>query len=142
MSELHSLGVPDETHVMNTPAIRPRAMVHRIASYAHLAAVIPALVVPGLGALGAAGVWWVARHLSPVVDEQSRAAVDFQLTVLLLAVVGFVGLTSGLGVPGVAATPWFFAPFFLSVVTPLFAATATSRGEVWRYPLSLRLMQR
>ena len=52
MSELHSLGVPDETHVMNTPAIRPRAMVHRIASYAHLAAVIPALVVPGLGGLG------------------------------------------------------------------------------------------
>ncbi len=114
----------------------------RVASYTHLAAVVPAAVVPGLGVAGAAAAWLVGRRFGGAVDAQGRAAMDFQLTLLLAAGGGWSVLVWGGGLPPPAVVPLLLAAYFLSVITPIFAATATSRGEDWRYPLSLRLLQR
>ncbi len=113
-----------------------------MASYPHMAAVVPAVLTPGLGLAGAGAAWLFGRHFNPRVDAQGRAAIDFQLTLILAGASSYAGLVWAGGLMSDAALPLLLAMYFMSVVTPLFAATATSRGEDWRYPLSLRLMRR
>ena len=119
---------------------KPPSSADRVAAYPHLAAVLPAIVMPGMGVAGAAAAWLAGRHYSPVVVAQGRAAMDFQVTLLLAGMALFTVLTHGAGLPPAAPVPLLLALYFLSVVTPVFAATTTSRGEVWRYPLSLHLL--
>ena len=114
----------------------------RVASYPHLAAVVPAALTPGLGLAGAGAAWWFGRHYGPRVDVQGRAAVDFQLTLILAAAASYATLAGAAGLPSSSAVPLLLAVYFMSVITPIFAAAATSRGEDWRYPLSLRLLGR
>lgn len=114
----------------------------RVASYPHLAAVVPAAITPGLGLVSAGVAWLFGRHFSPRVDVQGRAAIDFQLTMIMAGAATYVGLVWAGGVMSAAVLPLLLTVYFMSVITPLFAATATSRGEDWRYPLSLRLMGR
>lgn len=119
-----------------------RSSADRVASYPHLAAVVPAALTPGLGVTGAGAAWLFGRHYGPRVDAQGRAAVDFQLTLVVASAAVWAVLVGVAGLPPTTAVPLLLAAYFLSVVTPIFAAAATSRGEDWRYPLSLRLLGR
>ena len=103
---------------------------------------MPAVVLPGLGLAGTGATWLVVRHYHPEVDAQGRAAIDFQLTLVLASIAAWAGLVIAGGIAPAAVVPLLLAAYFLSVVTPIFAAAATSRGEDWRYPLSLHLMNR
>jgi len=128
-------------HEFSSVRRRPRAG-DRVSSYPHLAAVLPAALTPGLGVVGAGAAWLFGRHFGPGVDAHGRAAIDFQLTLILAAMVAWAGLIGAAGLPHAAAVPLLLTAYFLSVVTPIFAAAATSRGEDYRYPLSLRLFAR
>jgi uncharacterized protein len=110
----------------------------------------------GLGLLSAATigflaplvVWLVKRDDHGFLDHHGKEALNFQLTVLaalltsiLLAIpVVILGvLTLGIGL--VAAAVVALAAFVAWVVFPIMGAVAASRGEGYRYPLTIRFVR-
>ena len=102
---------------------------------AHLSA-LTGLVVPMVGVvIGPLVVWLARRDDSPFVAAHALEALNFNLTVLLAAVVCvllmlvFVGFLLGT------------ALFVAWLVFTLVAAIKASEGENYRYPFSLRLVR-
>lgn len=104
------------------------------ALYCHLAA-YAMYVVPAIGLaniLGPLIVWHIKKPESAFVDDQGKEAVNFQLSMtlysLLLSPLCLVGL------PAVLLT------WLASIIMPIIAGMAAQRGERYRYPLTLRLV--
>jgi uncharacterized protein len=80
-------------------------------------------------------VWLIKRNDDPFVDEQGKEAVNFQITMLLAALVGLVLTVVLIGfliLLGVA---------ICATVLPIIAAIKASEGQPYRYPFSLRLIK-
>lgn len=79
-------------------------------------------------------VWLLKKDESPYISEQAREALNFQITlliayfiscVLMFILIGFVLL---------------FLVWLANIVFSIMAAVAASKGENYRYPFSLRLI--
>jgi len=90
----------------------------------HAVAIVVPVIVPLIAYL-------VLRDRGPFVRHHTGQALNFQLTMLIAYVVGFV--TAGLGV-GVLI---IWAVIILVLVFGILAAVATSRGEFYRYPIAI-----
>lgn len=92
------------------------------------------LVLPLGNILGPLVLWLLKREGNPFVDDQGREAVNFQITVTLAALVSAALMMVLIG---------FVLLFALAVywlVVTIVAALHASRGEAYRYPLTLRLI--
>lgn len=120
------------------PDPTPSADTRNLGAVAHLSAFVGLAGVPSF--IGPLVVWLLHRERDPWVAEQAREALNFNLSVLIYAggALALTILTIGLGllvvVPAalVAAVGWL-------VVTVL-AAIRAADGEIYRYPLTLRLV--
>lgn len=110
---------------------------------AHASAFIQFLGVPSVvGPL----IVWLLRRDDPVVEPHARAALNFQLSLLIyfllggiVAVVAFVTI---IGIPIAALVVIFLLVLlFLELLFALLATLAASRGELYRYPMSLELVK-
>jgi uncharacterized protein len=122
---------------VNTPApgTAPSEAERTWGMLAHLSA-LAGVVVPMVGCiLGPLVVWLSRRDQSPFVAEHAREALNFNITVVLAAIVCtalmvvFVGFILG------------SALFIAWLVLTLIAAIRASEGELYRYPFSLRLVK-
>lgn len=84
---------------------------------------IPALVV-----------WVLKKEDSAYISEQAKEALNFQITVLLAYFIAWI-------------LAWILVGFLLmgiiwlaNIVLCIIAAISTSKGETYRYPLTLRLI--
>jgi hypothetical protein len=82
----------------------------------------------------------------PAVEPHARAALNFQLTLLVYFVVGgFLAILFAITVIGlVIAVPLILvllALVVLELIFALLASLAASRGELYKYPLSLALIK-
>ena len=80
------------------------------------------------------GLWLARRRQSAYVDHHGREAVNFQLSVTLYGVVAGLLIYVLIGFALLAALAVF--QFVFLVV----ASVRASQGELYRYPLSLRLL--
>ena len=124
--------------------VTPGSAPARIAAWIHLAAVLPAALVPGLGAAGPAAAGRVfagqaGPHDGPAgfVLEHARRAQWYQLGLLTYAALPAAGAVWGGPALRPASGAALLCLLFLSVVAPLCAAAAASRGERFAYPLAL-----
>ncbi|MGE3164927.1 MAG: DUF4870 domain-containing protein [Planctomycetota bacterium] len=111
------------------------------AAVAH-AASFAGLVIPPLGfVLGPLIVWLAKRDNLPFVDDQGKEAVNFQLTLILVA---FLGLLMA------GAIAWLFLPLFfllgavlilLHIGSTIVAIVRASEGRRYRHPLCLRFLK-
>ncbi|HEY3327202.1 MAG TPA: DUF4870 domain-containing protein [Novimethylophilus sp.] len=86
------------------------------------------------GFIPALVVWLLKKDDSPFIGGQAREALNFQVTVLIGYVVAWV-------------LAWVLIGFLLlpaiyvaNLVLCILAAVAVSKGEDYRYPLALRLI--
>ena len=103
---------------------------------AHLTALAGALL-GGLPAfVGPLVVWLVRREDDPFASDHGREALNFNLTALLIAIVGaIIGvITFGLGFIPLAV----FAVLWL--VWTIQGTIAASNGQPYRYPISIRFV--
>ncbi len=79
-------------------------------------------------------VWLLKKDESPYISEQAREALNFQITlpiayliagVLVFILIGFLLI---------------FLVWLANIIFSILAAVAASKGENYRYPLSLRLI--
>lgn len=102
---------------------------------AHLSA-LAGLVMPLIGiVLGPLIVWLARRDQSAFVAAHAKEALNFNISVLLAAVVCALLLLVFVGV--LLGT----ALFIVWLVLTLIAAIKASEGEPYRYPFSLRLVK-
>ncbi len=113
----------ENTELVTTPSNDDK----NIAVITHLAGAMFS-VIPGLV------VWLLKKDESAYLSEQAKEALNFQISVLLIYAICWVLAFILIG---------FFLMFLLWIADIIFciiAAVATSKGETYRYPLTLRLI--
>ena len=110
------------------------------AMVSHLAAFAFVTCIPFANLIGPLIVWLIKRQDHPFVDDQGKESVNFQLTITIV---------------GIALMVLFFIPVIgqlLSlivgpvltiavIVLVIMGAVAANRGELYRYPVNLRLLK-
>jgi len=101
---------------------------------AHLSSLVGFLIPLG-NILGPLVVWLVKKDTMPFVAEQGKEALNFNITVLIGIVIGFIltFVLIGLLVLAVVGIAW--------LVLTIMAALAANKGENYRYPFTLRLVK-
>ncbi len=110
---------------------------------AHASAFIQLVGIPSVfGPL----VVWLIRRDDPVVEPHARAALNFQLSLLIYAfAAGIAAIILAISIVGIVLLPVillvFLALVVLEFVFAILASVAASRGELYSYPLSLHLIK-
>lgn len=100
----------------------------------HLSA-LAGFVIPGAGhILGPLIVWLIKRGDSPEIDAHGKEALNFQISMLIYYVVAGILCLVLIGFALLAIL------HVLNVVFVIIAALKTSEGQMYRYPLTLRLI--
>ena len=144
-------------HTPTTHAI-PQENERLWAAGAHAAALAMALLtswVAGLaGALAALAIWIYQRDRSAFVAEHAKEALNFNLSMFIYAcaagliallLLGATVLTLGIGIiftgpAGLLLAVVAFAIAVMWLVCSVIAAFKAYNGEMYRYPLTLRLV--
>lgn len=106
------------------------------AMLAHLLALAGlAVPFPGGNILGPLVIWLIKKETMPFVESQAREALNFNITVAIIAAICFV-------------TFWLFLPILLLfavaiawLILTILAAIKASEGKPYVYPLTLRLVK-
>ncbi len=104
------------------------------AALCHIVA-LSGLIYNGVGfVLGPLVVWLIKKDEFSFVEEQGKEAINFQITMIIAAVISLI-LT--MVVVGLFLT---IAVGIVMVVFPIIAAVKSSRGEHYRYPFTIRFI--
>ncbi len=110
-----------------------------IAVLAHLSPLIAMVVSAGwLSFLGPLVVWFVWRDRGPLIRNAAASAFNFNITVWVVNIIGWVCLFTVFLIP-LAIVLWIGA-FVAQVVLSIKGALAASRGEVYRYPWQVPIL--
>lgn len=92
-------------------------------------------VVPLGSVLGPLVVWLIKKDQYPFVDEQGKESLNFQISMLVYMLAS---------IPLIFVFVGFFLVVGLAVIDLVFvilATVAASRGESYRYPLTIRFIK-
>jgi uncharacterized Tic20 family protein len=79
-------------------------------------------------------VWLLKKDDSPYIADQAREALNFQITVLIAQVISsiLIVILIGFVLMGII--------WLANIIFCIIAAVAASKGEYYRYPFTLRLI--
>jgi uncharacterized Tic20 family protein len=115
--------------------IEPNKDARNWATLCHLGG-LGIYLIPGIGhILGPLVIWLLKKDQYPFVDDQGKEALNFQISMTLYL------LVSGISILACVGFVLFPAVLLADLVLMIIAATKTSKGEAYRYPLTIRLIQ-
>ena len=108
---------------------RTTAVVMHLATYAYVV-FPPAFLIP-------LALWLIKREESPFLDDHGKEALNFHISLVLYILLAF---------PLILAMGFGLVLLFLiipvcSLIFPGIAAYAASKGEYYRYPVTIRLLR-
>lgn len=108
------------------------------AAFNHYIGLLSLMDATVLGLIGTLIMWVTKRKESPFLDDHGREAVNFQISLLLYAVVGtiIIAIISF----GLLVVPWIGALFILRLIGCIRGGLAANRGEYYRYPCCIRFL--
>jgi uncharacterized protein len=109
-------------------AVRNTAVAAHLSTFA-------GLVVPFGSVIGPLAVWLTRRDRDPFIDQAGREALNFGISI---AIYGSLLLVTALMLVGI---PLLIVGVIAWVVLASLAATKASHGQIYRYPLTLRLIR-
>ena len=80
-------------------------------------------------------IWLIKKDEHPLIDEQGKEALNFQISMMIYAIVAAISMVIVVGfvlLPAVA---------ILDVVLIVIAAVRTSNGQSHRYPITIRFIK-
>ena len=104
------------------------------ASLCHIVA-LSGLIGNGVGfVLGPLVVWLIKKDEFSFVEKQGKEAINFQITMIIAAVVS--------GILTVVVVGFFLliAVGVMMIAFPIIAAAKSSKGEPYRYPFTIRFI--
>ena len=112
---------------------------HTWAMAAHLSALLCLAI--GFTFVGPLIVYLVKRDDDPFVRQQAAEALNFNLSVLIYAIVGSIVLfVTILLVVGIVLIPFAIAAGVAWLILVIMAAVKAGKGETYRYPLTIRFV--
>lgn len=110
---------------------------------AHASALIQFVSIPSL--FGPLIVWLLKRD-DPVVEPHAREALNYQISLFIyFAVLAVAAIVLAVTIVGILLWPLLFiigvALVIAEIVFAIVGAMAASRGELYRYPMNLRLIR-
>lgn len=113
------------------PTLEPTSNDKSLATIIHILAIFGSILIPAV-------IWLVKKDESRFIDEHGRAALDFQLSIIIysiaVAILSFI--TCGVGA-------FLYIPLALfDIVGCIIVALAASDGKAPNYPLSLNLLMK
>jgi uncharacterized protein len=108
----------------------------------HLSALAGFIGIPLGNVLGPLIVWQIKKNEIPSVEIHGKAALNFQLTLLIVGLV--VGAVTVVGM--LFCVGWFLLPVLIliglsGIVFPIIAGIKANNGEDYKYPWSLDLIK-
>ena len=136
MKEPNPYEIPPASPSADQLEFSPTNEERNFAIIAHLSGCIGIVAGGLIGFLGPLVVYLLKKDSSPYVEAQAKEALNFQITIFLIAVVcgALVAITCG------TLFPLLFLPMTLQVVFGIIAALAVRDGTNYRYPYSFRLL--
>ena len=110
---------------------------------AHASALIQFVGIPSfIGPL----VVWLVRRDDPVVEPHAREALNYQISLAIYFVAGgilaFLAFVTIIGIPAAIVIVLFLLVLLVAeIVFAILAALAAARGELYRYPMNMRLIK-
>lgn len=104
------------------------------AMFCHLST-FSGVVIPFGGLIGPLICWSAKKHESDFIDQNGKAALNFQLSVLLYTLVCIPLMFIIIGFV------FFGALMILELVAVIMASVKAGRGESYRYPISIPFIQ-
>jgi uncharacterized Tic20 family protein len=92
-------------------------------------------MIPMGGIIGPLTVWLIKREEFPLVDDQGKEALNFQISVFIYAMIFAILILVIIGIPLL-----IFLGIF-EIVMIIVAAVKANEGVPYRYPLNLRLIK-
>tara|TARA_R110002049_G_scaffold2750_9_gene22357 strand:+ start:26742 stop:27146 length:405 start_codon:yes stop_codon:yes gene_type:complete len=126
---------PSETYV--SPSDPPSQDDRNLALIAHLSGCVGIVAGGLIGFVGPLIIYLLKKDTSAYVAEQAKEALNFQITLFLIAIVCLV-ITA---ISCFVAFPIMFVPMVLQLVFGIIAALAVRDGTDYRYPFNMRLVQ-
>ena len=87
------------------------------------------------GFLGPLVIWLIKKDDAPFIDRHGKEALNFQLTVLIAMIIS--GLLTFICIGFIMLMVVWIADLILCII----AALKASRGEEYRYPLTIRFLK-
>lgn len=124
---------PGNENLQPPPAVDPVASTptsddKTMSLIIHLGGIFTGIIVPLI-------IWLIKKDQSKFVDHHGKEALNFQITILIAYA---IGLATWCFVVGIVI---FFAAWVAAVVLGIMAALAANRGELYRYPMTIRLIK-
>ena len=105
------------------------------ASFCHLAA-FAGVAVPLFGNfLGPLVVWLIEKEEFPLVDDQGKEALNFQINILIYSAISFVLIYVCIGIPMLIAVGIY------AIVMTIIATLQANQGIRYRYPMTMRFIR-
>lgn len=122
------LGGAEDKHGF-TPEDKTWALIAHLSPLAGF--VVP---VPFFNVIAPAIVWFLKRETMPVVEDQAKEAINFQIT---LTIAGLICIPLIFVFIGIFLA---FALIVYGIVMAVLGAKASQEGRLYRYPYTLRLL--
>ncbi|MFO7923386.1 MAG: DUF4870 domain-containing protein [Bacteroidales bacterium] len=103
------------------------------AMFCHLSA-FAGFLIPFGSLIGPIIVWSIKKDQYPLVDDQGKESVNFQISILLYYIVSAILILILIGFA------LFVALFFFRLIITVVAAIKAYEGVRFRYPLSIRFI--
>lgn len=111
-----------------------------LAILSHLSPLIALVLSAGwLSFVGPLAMWIIFRDRSPLVRNASATAFNFNITVWIAVIIGWVCLFTIVLIP-VAILLWIAAGL-LQLIFSIIGAVRANRGEIYRYPMQVPLLR-
>lgn len=134
-------AAPGQAGDYPAPGAHPSGLPSEVRNWAmaaHLSAFLGAFVA--LAVLGPLVVWLIRREVDGFSEEHAREALNFNLTLLLVLVVGIVASILTLGIGLVVVVPVGLIVGLAWIVLTIIATVRASEGSSYRYPLTIRFV--
>jgi len=129
------MSVPNDA--MSQPPVptgAPSAEEKQWALFAHLSALI-GYIIPFGSIIGPLVIWQIKKNEMPFVDDQGKEALNFQITVAIIAIICLVLVLILIGI----LLLWALA--IANLVFIIIAALAANHGQAYRYPFAFRFVK-
>ena len=125
---------PSDATTPSTAVGAPSAEAKQWAMFAHLSALVGYLIPFG-SIIGPLVVWQIKKNEMPFVDDQGKEALNFQITIAILAIVAFILVFVLIGVLLLGALA------IVDLIFIIIGAIAANNGQTYRYPFSFRFIK-
>ena len=92
-------------------------------------------ILPLLGLVAPIIIWQTQKNKYPILDEHGKAVVNWIISELIYAAIGFVLIFVVIGIPILAVLG------ILGVVFPIIGGIKANNGELWHYPMTINIIK-